>query len=144
MFSIFFRKYVSLNYHFSNLHNSPLMCMELYVHQVASKPNSCSKTNRLRRRMISNSILNKRNLLNTPSPFNGDTFELWKSRFKIFIKSISFELWETILNILFIPTHHMNGKVVDKQDFLWTIEEKRKFEIDFKNKKNNLSYVFWW
>lgn len=40
-----------------------------------------------------------------------------------------------IIQCLFIPTHHINGEVVNKLDFLWTKEEKRKFEIYFKTKK---------
>lgn len=67
--------------------------------------------------------------LNTPSPFNGDRFELWKDKFKIFIQSFDLELWETIINGPFIPTHYTNGEVLDIPNFLWNEEEKRKFGI---------------
>lgn len=33
---------------------------------------------------------------------------------------------------MFIPIHGVNDKVVDKPDFLWTKEEKRKLEINVK------------
>lgn len=33
---------------------------------------------------------------------------------------------------MFIPTYQVDEKVVDKLDFLWTKEEKRRYEIDFK------------
>ena len=35
---------------------------------------------------------------------------------------------------MFIPTHYINGEVVDKIDFLWTKEEKRKLKINFQTK----------
>lgn len=42
-------------------------------------------------------------------------------------------MWKTIINGLFIHVYHVNDEVVDKSDFLWTEEEKGKFEIDFNN-----------
>lgn len=61
-------------------------------------------------------------------------FERLKARFRIFIQSINSKLWEIIINNLFISTHQIHGEVVDKIDSLWTVEEKRKFEIDFKSR----------
>lgn len=37
---------------------------------------------------------------------------------------------------MFTHTHCVNDEVVGKPDFLWTKEDKRKFEYDFKGKKN--------
>lgn len=68
--------------------------------------------------MTSYTSLNKRSFLNTARPFNGDSFKLLKVGFKILIQSIDLELWETIISSLFIPTHHINGEVADKPDFL--------------------------
>lgn len=81
--------------------------------------------------------------------FNGDVFELWEARFKIFIQIFDFELQGTIIYSTFIPTHYTNGEVVDKPNCFQTIEENRKFEIDLKNKNfldislddNQLFYV---
>lgn len=84
--------------------------------------------------MTSNTYFNKRTFLNTTPSFNCDGFELWKAWFKIFRQSFDLELWEIIINGLFIPTHRINGEVVDKLYFLWTEEEKSKFEIYFKTK----------
>lgn len=75
---------------------------------------------------------NKRYFLNTPQPFNN--INLWKARFRIFIQIINCELWETIMNGPFIHAYQVNGEVVNKPYFLWTEEEKRKFEINFKTK----------
>lgn len=61
-----------------------------------------------------NIFLSKSSFLNTPPPFNGARFEIWKARSRILIQSISFELWETIINNPFIHTHRVNGEVVDK------------------------------
>lgn len=43
---------------------------------------------------------------------------------------------------MFIPTHCVDGEVVDKLDCLQTVEDKRKFEIDFTAKF--FSYVLKW
>lgn len=61
-------------------------------------------------------------------------FELWKAIFKKIIQKFDFSLCETIINTLFLSTHLINDKVVDKSNFLWTTKEKRKFEIHFKTK----------
>lgn len=76
--------------------------------------------------MTSNTFSNKRSFLNTPPSFNGVIFELWKTRFKIFIQSIDIELWETLINDMFISIHQIDGEVADKSDSLWTVEENRK------------------
>ena len=105
------------------------MYVKSHEQQVTLKPNSYLRTNRLMRKMTSNKI----SFLNTPPLFNYSIFYIWQDRFKMFIQSINHELWETI-NDMFIPTYQVNGKVVDKLDSLWTKEEKRKFDIDFKTK----------
>lgn len=71
----------------------------------------------------SNTFSNKKNFLNTPPSFNGDRFELWKARFKFFIQYIELEWWETIIKGSFLPTLQIDGKVVNKLGFLWTIEK---------------------
>lgn len=69
--------------------------------------------------MTSNISSNIRTILNTPPSFNGDIFDLWKARFKVFIKDVNYELWKIIINGLCIPNHYGNGEVVDKYDFIW-------------------------
>lgn len=53
-----------------------------------------------------------------------------KSSFKILILNYG----KKVINGLFIPTQYVNGKVVDKPDFLWPKEDKRKLTINFKAK----------
>lgn len=55
--------------------------------------------------------------------------------FEIFIQSIDFEFWETLINMPFINIHQIDEEVLDKSYFLWTVEENRKFEIGFKTNK---------
>lgn len=62
----------------------------------------------------------KRTFINTPPLFNDTRFNIWQARFRNFLQIINHELWETIINSLFILTYQVNGKVVDKPDFLWT------------------------
>lgn len=70
---------------------------------------------------------NMGHFMNTPSPFDGD-------RFEIFIKEIYFEVWDILINGLFIPTFTLNDKVVNKSDFHWTKEDKKKGKLGFKVK----------
>lgn len=100
---------------------------------MTSEPTSYLRSNRLGRKMTSNTPI-KGSLLNTPPFFNSCEFELWQAMFVIFIQSINHELWKTIINVLFISTYQVNGEVVNKLGYLWTKEEKRIFEIDFKTK----------
>lgn len=61
-----------------------------------------------------------RSFLNPQPLFNSNKFELWQDRFRIFIQSIiNYELWEIIINGLFIPTYLVIKKVVDKPDSFW-------------------------
>lgn len=73
--------------------------------------------------------------LNTPQLLNKNRFDIWQDRFRFFIQSINHELWETMINGLFIPNHQVNGKLVDKPNSFWTKEENRKSVIDFKTKR---------
>lgn len=43
--------------------------------------------------------------------------------------------------VSFFPTHHVNGEVVDKPNFLWIEKDKRKFRIDFKSKNFLVMYL---
>lgn len=74
----------------------------------------------------------KRSFLNTPPLFNDRSFNVWQAKFRVIIQNLNHELWETIVNILFIPTHQVDDEVVDKSHFLWTVEGKRKINIDLK------------
>lgn len=61
-------------------------------------------------------------------------FELWKSRFKSFIEAIVFEIWDALINDLFIPIFFFNVDVVNKPPFHWSEEDKRKVQFGFKVK----------
>lgn len=60
----------------------------------------------------------KRYFLKTPPLFNDSKFNIWQARFKIFLQSINHELWETIIDGPFIPTHQKNDELVDKPYFI--------------------------
>lgn len=46
----------------------------------------------------------------------------------------TFELWESIINGLFIPTQCVNGEVVDKLNSLWTKKKTESSKLTFKIK----------
>lgn len=50
------------------------------------------------------SIFNEDLFLNPPPSFYGESFESWKERFEIFIKSNDFEMLNLLINVPFIPT----------------------------------------
>lgn len=63
-----------------------VFCLESFFQQVILESNYYYKINRLGDNMITanTSIFNKGFFMNTPSPFDGERFELWKIRFEIF------------------------------------------------------------
>lgn len=79
-------------------------------------------------------IFDNRSFINTPPLFSDNRFNIWQARFRLFLQSVNHELWETIINNQFIPTHKVNDEAVDKPNSLWKNKENRKFEIDFKTK----------
>lgn len=73
----------------------------------------------------------KRTFINTPPVLNNSRFDIWKVEFRMFLQSIKYGLWETIINGMFIPARQVNDKVVDKPNPFWIKKEKRNFKIDF-------------
>lgn len=69
--------------------------------------------------------------LNTPPIFTDIRFNIWQTRFRTFLQRINNELWEIIVNGLFIHTHQVCDEVVNKSDSIWTEVENRKFENFF-------------
>lgn len=59
---------------------------------------------------------NKRFFLNTPPLFENSRFNIRKVVFRIFLQSINHELWETIVNGLFIPAYQVNYEILDRLD----------------------------
>lgn len=43
-------------------------------------------------------IFNKRLFINTPLPFDGESFDLWKTRMIFFIEADDFDLWNLVIN----------------------------------------------
>lgn len=84
----------NFNQQFSNSHNSPPPVVGFTFQQVVSQSNSRLKTNCIKRMMTLNISSNIRTILNIPPPFDDDRFDLQKTRFKIFIEGINYELWK--------------------------------------------------
>lgn len=72
--------------------------------------------------------------MNAHPPFDGEMFDLWKARMKIFIEAYDFEMWDCVINGPFFPTNCINNKVVHKPYNLWTKSDKRKVKLCFKVK----------
>lgn len=87
------------------------------------------KDYRLRRKKSSD----KRYFINTLPHFSDSRFNIWKAMFVMFLQRINHEMWEIIVHEPFILTHQVNDEVLDKPNFLWSEELKRRHEIDFKN-----------
>lgn len=95
------------NPYFLGAHNSPpLLCGKLHVQQLTSESNSCLRTNHFRRKMTSDN----RYFLNTLPLFNASRLDIWKYRFRMFLQIINYELSETIVNGMFIPTHQVKWR----------------------------------
>lgn len=58
------------------------------------------------------SVFNKGIFVNVHPLFNDERFELWKTRMNFF------EMWNFIINGLFIPSYYIDNKVVNNLDNL--------------------------
>lgn len=72
--------------------------------------------------------------LTHPSGFNGKGYVYWKERMKIFIKGVDMEVWDSIDNGPFIPTHFANGVLTNKDKSEWTDEEKKRVQYNLCSK----------
>lgn len=72
--------------------------------------------------------------MNIHPQFDDDNFELWKVIFKFLSKKLIFKIWDILINGPFIHTFSFTYEVVNKLDFNWIEEDKRKVKLDFKFK----------
>lgn len=57
-----------------------------------------------------------------------------KNENDFFFDAIHFRLWDYVQNGQFVPTHHINTKVVNKSGKLWSTQTKKKVQQNFKVK----------
>ena len=69
---------------------------------------------------------------NRPPFFNGTTFAYWKTRIRIYVQSIVYGLWMTIMNGTYIPKKLVDGILVNKSFDEWLESDKLKVELNFK------------
>lgn len=74
-------------------------------------------------------------LLNKPSSFNGEGYNLWREKMKVFIEGMNCGIWKIVKEGPFVPTHEVNGTVVDKLEKDWSKEDIENVQCDFKAKK---------
>ena len=72
--------------------------------------------------------------MNRPPLFEGEHFSFWQARMEIFIQSIDFGLWNTVLNGPHAPTKNVDGKEFPLQWEEMTEEDKQKVKYDLKAK----------
>lgn len=72
------------------------------------------------------------NSFNMNSSFDDERFDLWKSRMKIFLDVVDFDLWDCVTNGSFIPTYIVNCDVVDNPSNTWTEEKNIKYNLVLK------------
>lgn len=84
--------------------------------------------------MASKQYLGEGSNINRPPNFNGEHYDFWKIRMRIFIESQDLEIWDAIENGPFIPSHLSCGIVETKPRSAWDNEDKRKVQYDLKAK----------
>lgn len=62
--------------------------------------------------------------LNNPPFFNGEEYSLWKEKMKIFIEETNRGIWKVVKEGPFVPTHNVDGVVVEKPEKDWNKYEK--------------------
>ncbi|XVF02159.1 hypothetical protein REPUB_Repub04eG0152000 [Reevesia pubescens] len=80
----------------------------------------------------SNGIL-EGHVTNRPPLFNGTNYQFWSTRIAIYIQACDMDMWDIIMEGLFIPTKKNEAnEVVPKSKFEWTADEKAKVQVNFK------------
>lgn len=82
----------------------------------------------------SRSVLGEGSNINRPPCFDGENYDFWKIRMKIFIQSQDLDIWDAIENGPFIPSHLVNKVVTIKPRTAQDNEDKRKVQFDLKAK----------
>lgn len=79
-------------------------------------------------------VFNNGIFVSTPPSFNGESFDIWKERIKIYFDSIDCDLLNFVLNGPFVLIHFINNEAIYKPIYIWTIEEKRNVLLGFQSK----------
>ena len=83
--------------------------------------------------------------------FNGENYNYWKARMKIFIQASDYNLWSIIVNDPYISTHSINNIVTLKPENEWNDSDRRMAQLNAKeinvlycalsmNEFNNVSF----
>ena len=62
---------------------------------------------------------------NRPPLFNIENYNYWKTRMKIFIRALDYNLWSIIVNGPHIFTHSLNNLVTLKPENEWDDNDRR-------------------
>lgn len=63
--------------------------------------------------------------LNNPPLFNGEGYRSWEEKMKFFIEGTNRGIWKAVREGSFVPTHEVNGVVVEKYEKDWCKEDKQ-------------------
>ena len=69
---------------------------------------------------------------NRPPLFNGENYNYWKARMKIFIQASDYTLCNIIVNGPYIPTHSINNLVTLKPENEWDDSDRRMSQLNAK------------
>ena len=72
-----------------------------------------------------NSTCLERQSINHPPLFNGENYNYWKARMRIFIQASDYNLWNNFVNGPHIPTHSLNNIVTLKPECEWNNNDRR-------------------
>ena len=84
--------------------------------------------------MAANQVLGEGASINRPPSFNGESYDFWKIRMRIFIEAQDLDIWNAIENGAYVPYDTIEGKEVIKKKEQWTTDDKRKVQFDLKAK----------
>ena len=67
-----------------------------------------------------------------PPLFNGTNYTYWKTRIRIYIQSIDYNIWKTIVKGPHVPTIMVNGVATPKLEEDWDEQDVKKIELNAK------------
>jgi len=83
---------------------------------------------------LSKPFLGEGTSINRLPSFNGECYDYWKIRMKIFIKSQDLDVWDAIQDGPYVPFTETNGAKLAKPRNEWSDEDKKKVQYDLRAK----------
>ena len=75
--------------------------------------------------MAAKQVLGEGSSINRPPTFNGESYDFWKIRMRIFIEAQDMDVWNAIEQGPYVPHDIIEGQMIIKKKEKWTLNDKQ-------------------